>query len=197
MKKIILALAAALVLSGINASAQYTAVIGYANQWVSESPTDAHFHGFYAGLKYDIAFSNLEGLTFEPGANFVFGNDGGHSKSYSINVPLDLKYTFYDFAPGVSLSGFTGPRLNIGLAGSAYTDYKGKTDDGTTYKGGEGIKRFQLQWGLGAALIIADAVQVRLSYDFGVHDALRDDTDLADDAKPRFQALMLGFGFLF
>lgn len=188
MKKLIVAaLAAVMMLFATNASAQYTAFFGYAHNGFGGSDAewgfdDMDFHGIWFGLKYDIAFSSLEGLTFEPGANFIYGNGDGPYKAIWINLPFDIKYTLYDIIPDVSLSGFTGPRLNFGMGNA----FKSIDHDGLA------LKNFDMQWGVGAAVTIVNAVQLRLGYDFGVHKIIRD-----VDAQIRRNTMLLGIGFLF
>lgn len=185
MKKLIVAaIAAVMMLIGTNASAQYTAFFGYAHNGFggSEAYDDIDFHGIWFGLKYDIAFSSLEGLTFEPGANFVYGNGNADLKAIWINVPFDIKYTLYDVMPSVSLSAFTGPRVNFGVGNA----FKSPDHDGID------IKNFDMQWGVGAAVSIVDAVQIRLGYDFGIHKVVRDVKD-----NIHRNTLLLGVGFMF
>ena len=84
--------------------------------------------------------------------------------------------------PSVSLSAFTGPRLNFGVGNA----FKSWDHDGID------IKNFDMQWGVGAAVSIVDAVQIRLGYDFGIHKVVRD----VDDNIHR-NTLLLGIGFMF
>ena len=49
-----------------------------------------------------------------------------------------------------------------------------------------------MQWGIGTAISIVDAVQLRLGYDFGIHKVIRD-----VDMNIHRNTLLLGIGFMF
>jgi hypothetical protein len=73
MKKLFsVVLAGVLMLLGTNAFAQYSFGGGYTQFVFSGSDSDGldDMPGFYFGANYDLAFSTLEGLTFEPGIYF-------------------------------------------------------------------------------------------------------------------------------
>lgn len=198
MKRIIVAVvAAAMMLSATNASAQYVAGGGFVNSTFSgkDNYLDLSLPGFYVGVGYDIAFSSLEGLTFEPGAYFMhFGKKVSSSiagfvideKSYHsnyISIPLDIKYS-YEITPVIKVTGYTGPRFNIGLGGNAFKKVE---------KGGLGLSLFDAQWGFGVSGTYADAVRLSLGYDLGMSKVSKENSDF----KMRRNSLHVGVAFLF
>ena len=131
MKKLTFLLAAAAVLMlSTPASAQWGAGFGF-SQFThsgSDKVLDEAIPGFYFGIKYDFNFSTLEGLSFEPGVNIVhYGKTysylGFGEKEYRANylsIPLNIKYTV-EAGDDFTLSGFTGPRFNLGLGGNMFS----------------------------------------------------------------------------
>ena len=180
MKKIKILLLAAALLGGQAAFAQqdWNAGIGFAathfngtdcSQFLSSHPLT----GFYAGICHEFYFSALAGLTFEPGILFYYQsgrNDNGlkpkYIKMHYLSVPLDVKYTF-NVVGNTTAAFFTGPVANVGLIGNLYENGVFVTTKDLTNPTRQ-LTRVNLQWNLGLALTIAQAVQVRVSYAFGV-----------------------------
>ncbi len=195
MKKILtVVLAGAMMLLGTSAFAQYSAGGGFSNLSLSGADAknwDFSMPGFYAGVNYDVAFSNLEGLTFEPGVYFAhygktFGNTTFTERAYHANyliVPVNIKYGT-EASPDFKIAGYTGPRFNLGFAGNAFD------------KARLGFKNFDAQWGFGIVFTYADAVQLRAGYDLGLTKAIKNN-DWGSDLKIRRNDFHIGIGFLF
>ena len=201
MKKLLTVLAASVAMAfATSAYAQnWTAAGGFSFFQLSGSDadqvSDESIPGFYFGLNYDYAFSTIEGLTVEPGVYFMhygktFSFQGIAEKSYHSNyirVPVNLKYS-YPLTGNFSISGFTGPRFNIGVGGNMFSK-------GDTYMG---LKAFDFQWGLGAAGLISDAIMVRIGYDFGITKCVKDNMDLHfDNLNIHRNTFYVGIGFTF
>lgn len=199
--KIILALAAAL-LGGQAAFAQqdWTAGIGYAtvsfdgadcSSFLSTHP----LRGFYAGVSHEFYFSALAGLTFEPGLYYYYQsaqNDRDVSpkfiKMHYLSLPLNVKYTV-EFTPALRGAFFTGPVVNAGLLGNVYENDKIVTNTNLP-DAMHRLTRVSIQWDLGVAFTIAEAVQLRVSYALGM-------SRLIPEQNIRSNTLTVGAGFLF
>lgn len=205
VKKIRIILLAVALLGATTAYAQqsWSAGVGYSSttfngtdcsQFLSKHP----LKGFYAGVSHEFYFSALAGLTFEPGLYFHYQsgrNDAEmkpkYIKMHYLSIPMDLKYSF-NIATGAMGSLFTGPVLNIGLIGNLYDkgtfkEQGGLAKDATDLRG---LTRANLQWRVGAAVTVAEAVQLRFSYAFGI-------SRLIPEQEIHNNALTLGLGLLF
>ena len=205
VKKIRIILLAVALLGATTAYAQqsWSAGVGYSSttfngtdcsQFLAKHP----LKGFYAGVSHEFYFSALAGLTFEPGLYFHYQsgrNDAEmkpkYIKMHYLSIPVDLKYSF-NIATGAMGSLFTGPVLNIGLIGNLYDkgtfkEQGGLAKDATDLRG---LTRANLQGRVGAAVTVAEAVQLRFSYAFGI-------SRLIPEQEIHNNALTLGLGLLF
>ena len=202
MKKIKILLLAAALLGGTSAFAQqnWNAGVGYAmssfngtdcSQFLAKHP----LHGFYAGVSHEFYFSALAGLTFEPGVCFYYQsgrNDAEakpkYIKMHYLSLPLDIKYTF-NIAEGAMAAFFTGPVFNVGLVGNLYEKNLFETNRDAN-DSMHALTRANLQWNFGAAVTIADAVQIRVSYALGI-------SRLIPEQEIHNNTLTIGAGLLF
>ena len=205
VKKIRIILLAVALLGATTAYAQqsWSAGVGYSSttfngtdcsQFLAKHP----LKGFYAGVSHEFYFSALAGLTFEPGLYFHYQsgrNDAEmkpkYIKMHYLSIPMDLKYSF-NIATGAMGSLFTGPVLNIGLIGNLYDKGTSKEQGGLAKDATDlrGLTRANLQWRVGAAVTVAEAVQLRFSYAFGI-------SRLIPEQEIHNNALTLGLGLLF
>ena len=205
MKKIKIILLVAALLGGSAAFAQQSWSVGAGYSVTTFNGTDCSqflakhpVRGFYAGASHEFYFSALAGLTFEPGLYFHYQsgrNDANakpkYIKMHYLSIPMDLKYSF-NFATGLMGSVFTGPVFNVGLIGNlydkgAFSEQGGLTKDVLDTRG---LTRVNLQWRVGAALTLAEAVQLRFSYAFGI-------SRLIPEQEIHNNALTVGLGLLF
>ena len=202
MKKIKIFLLAAALLGGTSAFAQqnWNAGVGYAMN--SFHGTDCSLfltkhpvHGFYAGVRHEFYFSALAGLTFEPGFFFYYQsgrNDADlkpkYIKMHYLSIPMDIKYTF-NITEAAMASFFTGPVVNVGLIGNLYEKNQFETNRDVTDPT-RPLSRVNLQWNFGAALTIAEAVQIRVSYGLGI-------SRLIPEQEIHNNTLTIGAGLLF
>ncbi len=205
MKKIRIILLVAALLSGTAAFAQQTWSVGAGYSTTSFRGTDCSqflakhpLRGFYAGVSHEFYFSALAGLTFEPGIyfNYLSGRNAAEAKPkyikmHYLSFPMDLKYSF-NFATGVMGSVFTGPVFNVGLLGNLYDKGAFKEQGGLTkdIEDLRGLTRANLQWRVGAAVTLAEAVQLRFSYAFGI-------SRLIPEQEIHNNSLTVGLGLLF
>jgi len=202
VKKILILLAFASLLGGQAAYAQpeWNAGMGYAA--ISFNGTDCSsflsshaLNGFYAGVSHEFYFSALAGLTFEPAVLFCYqsGRNGNnvkpkYIKMHYLSVPMDVKYTF-ELSPSMMASFFAGPVLNVGVAGNLYNKNTFvTTKDETDLM--HPLTRVNLQWNVGSAVTIAQAIQLRVSYAMGV-------SRLIPEQEIHVNTFSVGAGFLF
>ena len=197
-------LAASLMMAaGEKASAQayWTAAGGFTTFSLSGADSKAFdvpsVPGFYFGVNLDYAFSPIDNLTVEPGAYIMhYGREftilpgviEAKSRPYHANyirIPVNLKYTF-DSGSNAEFSVFTGPRFNFGIGGNMFDkDYSA-------------LKLSDAQWGLGASVLIADAVMVRGGYDFGLTRCVKDNNPFGEEnLKVYRNTFYIGIGFAF
>ena len=202
MKKILILLALAALLGGQAAHAQteWNAGMGYAstsfNGLDCSSFLSSHtLSGFYAGVSHEFYFSALAGLTFEPAVLFYYQsgrNDKNvkpkYIKMHYLSMPLDVKYSF-ELSPSLMASFFTGPVLNVGVTGNLYNKNTFvTTKDETDLM--HPLTRVNLQWNVGFAATIAEAIQVRVGYAMGV-------SRLIPEQEVHNNTFSVGAGFLF
>lgn len=202
MKKILVLLALAALLGGQAAHAQteWNAGMGYASTTFNgidcSSFLSSHaLSGFYAGVSHEFYFSALAGLTFEPAVLFYYQsgrNDKNakpkYIKMHYLSVPMDVKYTF-ELSPSLMASLFTGPVLNVGVAGNLFNKNTFETAKDESVRM-QGLTRVNLQWNMGVAATVADAVQIRVSYALGV-------SRLIPEQEIHNNTFSIGAGFLF
>ena len=202
MKKILILLALATLLGGQAAYAQseWNAGMGYASTTFngvdcSAFMTSHTLGGMYGGVTHEFYFSALAGLTFEPGVFFYYqsGRNGNNAKPkfikmHYLSFPLDAKYSF-ELSPSMMASFFSGPVLNVGVAGNLFNK-----NTFVTTKDLEDpmhpLTRVNLQWNVGLAATIAQAVQLRFSYAFGI-------SRLVPEQEIHNNTFSVGAGFLF
>jgi len=202
VKKILILLVFATLLGGQAAKAQseWNAGMGYASTTFNgvdcSSFLSTHaLSGFYAGVSHEFYFSALAGLTFEPSLLFYYqsGRNSNNAKPkyikmHYLSLPLDVKYSF-ELSPSMMASIFTGPVLNVGVAGNLYN----KNTFVTTKDLSDSmhpLTRVSLQWNFGIAATIAQAVQIRIGYALGV-------SRLIPEQEVHNNTFTVGAGFLF
>ena len=178
-----------------NASVGYTTTT-FRGEDCSNFLIDHHLRGFYAGISHEFYFSALAGLTFEPGLRFVYQsgrNDADakpkYIKMHYLNMPLDVKYTF-NITEGATASVFTGPEFNVGIIGNLFQDDMFYTLKALSDSNARRLTRVNLQWGFGAAVTIAEAVQIRVSYALGM-------SRLIPEQEVHSNTFSIGAGLLF
>lgn len=202
MKKIKILLLTAALLGGMSAFAQQNWNVGVGYAMNSFKGTDCSLfltkhpvHGFYAGFRHEFYFSALAGLTFEPGFFFYYQsgrNDADlkpkYIKMHYLSIPMDIKYTF-NITEAAMASFFTGPVVNVGLIGNLYEKNQFETSRDVTDPM-HPLTRVNLQWNFGAAVTIAEAVQIRVSYGLGI-------SRLIPEQEIHNNTLTIGAGLLF
>ena len=187
MKKIltIISVAAAMLVS-VNSNAQ--SQWGFGGGFISgsftgkDNPDLKSFPGFYLGIDRNWAFSSLEGLSLDPGVNFVYMSKD-KKRLPSIQIPVNIKYSF-ELAPDFTFSAFTGPVFNFGMTSNGYSK------DDLIYGGR--LKKWNAQWDLGAEITYSQSISLRIGYNFGMTKAFHLD---GEDPKIRFNGFQIGLVF--
>ncbi len=218
MRKIIFAAAAAaLMFFSIDASAQLSIGAGFAKSDLKEKADISSIkqeniskaNGLYVGADYTFRFKH--GLGFTPGLEWVFAGDKdlqelgigkieaeSKFKEHYINVPLEVNWgidvkvmRFFVFA-GPTLSFNVSSRAKV--KGSAFGSETGKTKiDTKDFFENIGGKygTFDLMFGVGAGIDVANRVRVKFGYDWGMLNRGN------SDVKLHRQQLQLGVAYLF
>ncbi len=141
------------------------------------------YPGFYIGIDRNWAFSSLEGLSLDPGVNFVYMSRD-KTRLPMIQVPVHLKYSV-DLGPDVRGALYTGPTFNFGMVSNGFSK-----DD--VWNEGHRLKRWQAQWGVGAELTFSESIAVKVGYDLGMTRAF---AFSGDDPRVRFNCFHIGVVF--
>lgn len=209
MKRIIAIAAAALLFAGINANAQIVVNAGYAHAFektrmdFDDQVYYSGLDGAFAGANYYYSLDNvLDGLAILPGASFSFlaGRyvplTSIKVREVALNIPVMASYS-YEIKPDFRIVGTTGPMLQLGLL------HKAKDTYGTSYDlynknnpMGHYRNRFNLYWGIAAAMEVSDMIRVEVGYDFGFLNLYGQTAD-GHDGKLRRNVLHIGVGYLF
>ena len=187
MKKILtLMCVAAAMLITVNSNAQ--SQWGFGGGYISgsftgkDNPDLNSFPGFYLGIDRNWAFSSMDGLSLDPGVNFIYMSKD-KERLPAFQIPINLKYTV-ELSSDFTLSAFTGPVFNLGMTSNGYSK-----DD--LIKGGR-LKKWNAQWDLGAEITYSHSIAIRIGYNFGMTKAFHFD---GEDPKIRFNGFQVGLVF--
>lgn len=176
--------AAMLITVNSNAQSQW----GFGGGYISgsftgkDNPDLKSFPGFYLGIDRNWAFSSLEGLSLDPGVNFVYMSRD-KIRLPMIQVPVHIKYSV-DLGPDVRGALYTGPTFNFGMVSNGFS----KDDIYPLLR----LKRWQAQWGVGAELTFSESIAVKVGYDLGMTRAFAVD---GEDPKIRYNSFHIGVVF--
>ena len=179
MKKI-LALVAAVMLLGGTAMAQASFGVGYVNP-THISLSDSNLNGLYAGLDYNIHFSENFGVA--PGVYATYATKSQEStgvlgsgkitltEAY-VGVPINLNYSF-KLAPDFAIVLYAGPTISYGVMSKSKGDIKilgiSASGDGDLYEN-TNYKPLDVLVGGGVAFDWAETFRVSLGYNYGLLD---------------------------
>ena len=185
MKKLCLILVAAAMFIAVDAKAQLGVGVGYnllnTTTTVADESEDDSLNGFYVEATYDINFLDKKWgtLGLQPGLRYTFAGDAESEDvlgvkarasftEHYLDIPVQVKYG-YDVLPSkLNVHAFAGPVFSVGLASSlkvSANDNVVKTDN---YDKSGNYARFDLKFGLGAGVTVAERFNVKLGYNFGL-----------------------------
>ncbi len=201
MKKIITTLiAASMMLAGTSAFAQISVGVGYLGSPEKLSATNMdlsksfYMNGLYAGIDNTFQFDQNMGMSV--GVYYVYsaasaasmfetlelvkGVVKGTLNEHFINIPFNLKFGA-DIQEGLRAFFFVGPTVSCGLSSkvrvNAFDIIKGDISD--NYKH-DYFERFDLLFGAGAGLDIADHFRLKAGYDFGLFNRVGEGLTIKD-----------------
>lgn len=201
MKKF-LALVAAVMLLGGTAMAQASFGVGYVNP-THISLSDSNLNGLYAGLDYNIHFSENFGVA--PGVYATYATKSQEStgalgsgkitltEAY-VGVPINLNYSF-KLAPDFAIVLYAGPTISYGVMSKSKGDIKilgisGSTE-GDLYEN-TNYKPLDVLVGGGVAFDWAETFRVSLGYNYGLLDR-----DATSNGTYNRNYLHMGVAYLF
>ena len=216
MKKFF-AIAAALVLFGTQAFAQFSVGAGYINSTQSGKYKDLQgnwqknkntvdLNGAYVGANYTIDLSDaVNGLGITPGIYFTLlaGKDKDiASLSYTdiaANLPININYGF-DLTGDFKLFAYAGPIFQLGLIRTGVDTssnpkttinyFKDQTLAGVVVAKAE--NRFNIYLGGGLGFEVNNQIQVILGYNHSLMNIMND-----DDLKAGRGQITVGLGYKF
>jgi hypothetical protein len=227
MKKIYFILAAAAMFLAVQANAQVGVGIGYnllnTTRAIGDDSDDDSLNGFYVEATYDFNFldKNWGSLGLQPALRYTFGGDSESEVNtrvsiaeHYLDIPVNVKYG-YDVLPSkLKVFAFAGPVFSLGLSSviSASTDnsivktnrytgtIKTKLNSETTKAKGDGTDygRFDIKFGIGAGVTVAEKLNVKLGYNIGMLNRYTGE-QLSKDYKYKTHTgvFYLGVGFNF
>lgn len=195
MKKITILLTAMLIgVSSMFAGPGFRVSYDYTNPGSVKMPNTDDIKSFSSGSGVAVGFVYrvplILGLYVEPGISlyydtfkdemgFITTGDGFDTqkltvKTFGMRVPIVAGYRF-GLGPIAGLSIFTGPQFGYGFYGKY--DLPDRYDNGDyddNYYGDNGMRRFNVDWRLGAQVDLFKKLIVGIGYDFGLNDLKKD-----------------------
>ena len=214
MKKIYFIIAAAAMFLAVDASAQIGVGLGYnlltTTATMADESEDDSLNGFYLEATYDFNFLNKNwgSLGLQPGVRYTFAGEsesdevaGVKAKAsfteHYLDVPVNVKYA-YDIIPTtLKVYAFAGPVFSLGLASNLKAGAGDTSVKTNNYKDSE-YGRFDIKFGLGAGVTLAEKLNVKLGYNIGMLNRYTGE-QLSKDYKYRMHTgvFYAGIGFSF
>ena len=184
MKKLYFVLVAVVMFFAVDAKAQLGVGVGYnllntTTTVVDESENNS-LNGFYIEATYGINLLDEKWgrLGIEPGIRYTLGAEAEHEEilgvktsasftEHYLDIPVHVKYGYEVLPSKLSVHAFAGPVFSVGLASTLKATAGDTTVKTNNYKESD-YGRFDLKIGLGAGVTIAERVNVKVGYNFGL-----------------------------
>ena len=201
MKKILILIAASMMLFGVNAMGQASIGAGYLSSTetvkAGNSSTErTPLNGFYVGMGYTIPLAGALnftpcvyfGMASKSNATSIFGLklEGKQQDSF-INVPLYFSFDA-ELGSGLAFFAYAGPSASIAVSSkivSGSTTYDRLADN-------DSLNRFDVMLGGGVGIKFNDMVRFQVGYDFGMLNRYN-----SDNYVVKRNQLTAGVAFLF
>lgn len=184
MKKIYFILVAAVMFIATDAMAQFGVGVGYnllnTTTTIADESEDDSLNGFYIEATYgfNLLNGNWGTLGIEPGLRYTFGGETEHEEIFGIktrasftehylDIPVHVKYGIEIIPSALNIHAFAGPVFSVGLASSLKATAGDTTVKTNNYEDSN-YGRFDLKIGVGAGVTIAERVNVKVGYNFGM-----------------------------
>ena len=184
MKKIYFILVVAVMFIATDAKAQFGVGVGYnllnTTTTIADESEDDSLNGFYIEATYgfNLLNGNWGTLGIEPGFRYTFAGEAEHEEIFGLktrasftehylDIPVHVKYGIDIIHSALNIHAFAGPVFSVGLA-STLKATAGDTTVKTNNYEDSNYGRFDLKIGLGAGVTIAERVNVKVGYNFGM-----------------------------
>jgi opacity protein-like surface antigen len=184
MKKIYFILVVAVMFIATDAKAQFGVGVGYnllnTTTTIADESEDDSLNGFYIEATYgfNLLNGNWGTLGIEPGLRYTFGGETEHEEIFGIktrasftehylDIPVHVKYGIEIIPSALNIHAFAGPVFSVGLASSLKATAGDTTVKTNNYEDSD-YGRFDLKIGVGAGVTIAERVNVKVGYNFGM-----------------------------
>ena len=184
MKKIYFIIAAAAMFLAVDASAQIGVGLGYnlltTTATMADESEDDSLNGFYLEATYDFNFLNKNwgSLGLQPGVRYTFAGESDSDEvagvkakesftEHYLDVPVNVKYSYEIIPTTLKAYAFAGPVFSLGLASNLKAGAGDTSVKTNNYKDTES-GRFDIKFGLGAGVTLAEKLNVKLGYNIGM-----------------------------
>jgi hypothetical protein len=184
MKKIYFIIAAAAMFLAVDASAQIGVGLGYnlltTTATMADESEDDSLNGFYLEATYDFNFLNKNwgSLGLQPGVRYTFAGESDSDEvagvkakesftEHYLDVPVNVKYSYEIIPTTLKAYAFAGPVFSLGLASNLKAGAGDTSVKTNNYKDTE-YGRFDIKFGLGAGVTLAEKLNVKLGYNIGM-----------------------------
>ena len=184
MKKIYFLIAAAAMFLAVEANAQIGVGLGYnlltTTTTMADESEDDSLNGFYLEATYDINFLNRNwgSLGLQPGLRYTFAGESDSDEvagvktnasftEHYLDVPVNVKYSYEIIPTTLKAYAFAGPVFSLGLASNLKAGAGDTSVKTNNYKDTE-YGRFDIKFGLGAGVTLAEKLNVKLGYNIGM-----------------------------
>ena len=214
MKKIYFLIAAAAMFLAVEANAQIGVGLGYnlltTTTTMADESEDASLNGFYLEATYDINFLNRNwgSLGLQPGLRYTFAGESDSDEvagvktnasftEHYLDVPVNVKYSYEIIPTTLKAYAFAGPVFSLGLASNLKAGAGDTSVKTNNYKDTE-YGRFDIKFGLGAGVTLAEKFNVKLGYNIGMLNRYTGEQISKDyKYKTHTGVFYLGVGFNF
>ena len=214
MKKIYFLIAAAAMFLAVEANAQIGVGLGYnlltTTTTMADESEDDSLNGFYLEATYDINFLNRNwgSLGLQPGLRYTFAGESDSDEvagvktnasftEHYLDVPVNVKYSYEIIPTTLKAYAFAGPVFSLGLASNIKAGAGDTSVKTNNYKDTE-YGRFDIKFGLGAGVTLAEKLNVKLGYNIGMLNRYTGEQISKDyKYKTHTGVFYLGVGFNF
>ena len=213
MKKIYFILVAAVMFIAADAKAQFGVGVGYnllnTTTTIADESEDDSLNGFYIEATYgfNLLNGNWGTLGIEPGLRYTFGGETEHEEIFGIktrasftehylDIPVHVKYGIEIIPSALNIHAFAGPVFSVGLASTLKATAGDTTVKTNNYEDSD-YGRFDLKIGVGAGVTIAERVNVKVGYNFGMLNRYTGEQVKDFKYKTNTSVFYVGAGFNF
>lgn len=200
MKKLFVAAAALLSFSLANAQVAFN--LGYfnVNSETTTSVGNLSTTEKESNNSFNFLFTDninlVSDLNVNVGGGFYFGfdkDDDVKYKDFGLIIPFEFNYSFA-LGSDFKLSPYAGPIFDLGLVSKSKSD-----DEELNWFDNDLVnyKRLGIYLGVGAMLDFQDMLRLKVGYNFGLLDGIKECKVPATDMEAKYKGLVVSVGYLF